>query len=163
MPIYKQAKEQVPPIPEGNWISVDPGDVHVGVTFWEGKTPVWAKEFNQNEFVDWLVPKLARGEIEVIVYEIFMLYHNKATQQTGSKFHTPELIGVMRHLARRRGIPFVGFQASSHKSLYKSPEYRPPRKALRDWVSYGYGGHCKDSECVGLWFVRVNELKGYGF
>lgn len=163
MAVYRQPKEVVPPIPAGCWVSVDPGDVHVGVTFWRGNKPEWAKEFDQPSFVDWLIPRLATGEIELVVYEIFMLYHDKATQQTGSKFYTPELIGVMRHLCRRREIPFVGFQASTHKSLYKNMDYRPPRMPLRDWVSYGFGGHAKDSECVGRWFVRVNEMKGQGF
>lgn len=163
MAVYRQPKETIPPIPEGEWISVDPGDIHVGVTYWRGREPLWAKEFDQISFVDWLIPKLSSGTVVMIAYEVFMLYHSKATQQTGSKFHTPELIGVMRHLCRRKGIPFVGFQASVHKSLYKNLDYRPPRMPLNAWVSYGHGGHCKDSECVGRWFVRVNDMKGLGF
>ena len=137
--------------------------MHVGVTFWRGNKPEWAREFDQPSFVDWLIPKLNSGEVELVAYEVFMLYHDKATQQTGSKFYTSELIGVMRHLCRRKGIPFVGFQASAHKSLYKNLDYRPPRKPLRAWVSYGHGGHCKDAENLGLWFIRVNEMKGKGF
>lgn len=163
MPVYREPKQEVPGIPEGNWISVDPGDVHVGVCYWEGNRPLWAKEFRPDEFVDWLIPRLSSGQIVLVAYEIFMLYHSKATQQTGSKFHTAELIGVMRHLTRRKGIPFVGFQASVHKSLYKNLDFRPPRMPLNAWVSYGFGGHCKDAECVGRWFVRINEMKGYGF
>lgn len=159
---YKRPKQELPPIPEGSWISVDPGDVHVGVCYWEGRTPKWAKEFSQDEFVDWLIPRLRSGEITLVAHEIFMLYHSKATQQTGSKFYTSELIGVMRHLCRRAEIPFVGYQASAHKQLYKNPNYRPPKKALRDWVSYGHGGHCKDAECVGLWFLRNHELREQG-
>jgi hypothetical protein len=135
----------------------------VGVAYWRGNKPEWAKEFDPNSFVDWLVPRLASGEVELVVYEIFMLYHDKATQQTGSKFLTSELIGVMRHLCRRKGVPFVGFQASVHKSLYKNQDYRPPRMPLRAWVSYGNGSHSKDAECAGRWFVRVNEMRGKGF
>jgi len=163
MVVYKKPKIETPPIPEGHWVSVDPGDRHVGVTYWLGREPQWAREFTPEEWVDWLIPRMSSGEVELIVYEIFMLYHNKATQQTGSTFGTAELIGVMRHLCRRAGIPFYGVQASVHKSLYKNLDYMPPNKALRDWVSFGHGGHCKDSECLGLHFVRRNDLKGYGY
>lgn len=163
MVAYKTPKVVTPEIPTGGWVSVDPGDVHVGVCYWIGRVPQWAKEFDQPTFIDWLIPRIASGEIELVVYEVFMLYHSKATQQTGSKFFTSELIGVMRHLCRRAKVPFHGYQASVHKSLYKSLEFRPPKMPLNAWVSYGNGSHCKDAECVGRWHVRVNDLKGQGF
>lgn len=140
-----------------------PGDVHVGVCYWVGKEAQWAREFRPEEFVDWLIGKMSAGEIKAVIYEVFLLYNNKAIQQTGSTFGTVELIGVMRHLCRRAEVPFHGYQASVHKSLYKNLDYRPPKKGLRDWVSYGHGAHTKDAECVGLWFIRSNEMKGYGF
>lgn len=160
---YQAPKIERPPVPAGQWISVDPGDVHVGVCFWIGREPQWAKEFDQETFVDWLVPRLVKGELELVVHEIFMLYQSKAVQQTGSKFLTSELIGVMRHLCRRAKVPFHGYQASTHKMLYKNPDYRPPKMKLQDWVSYGNGSHCKDAECVGRWHIRANDLKDYGF
>lgn len=141
---------------------VMPGDVHTGVCYWIGRTPQWAREYGQAEFIDWLIPRMASGEITMVVYEIFMLYHSKAVQQTGSKFYTPELIGVMRHLCRRAKIPFVGYQASTHKSLYKNLDYRPPKKPLNSWVSYGHGGHCKDAEILGSWYLRRHEIREQG-
>ena len=160
---YRAPKVVTPPVPDGAWISVDPGDVHVGVCYWFGREPQWAKEFDQETFVDWLIPRIASGEIVLVTYEVFMLYHSKAVQQTGSKFFTSELIGVMRHLCRRANVPFHGYQASVHKSLYKNLDYRPPKMPLKAWVSFGNGGHCKDAECVGRWHIRVNDMKGFGF
>lgn len=163
MVAYRPPKKETPPVPTGAWVSIDPGDVHVGVCFWLGREPQWAREFDQETFVDWLIPRVASGEIELVVYEVFMLYHSKATQQTGSKFFTSELIGVMRHLCRRAKVPFHGYQASVHKALYKLADYRPPKMPLKAWVSYGNGSHCKDAECVGRWHLWVNDMKGYGF
>lgn len=163
MVVYKKPKVPTPPIPTGDWVSVDPGDVHVGVCYWNGREPQWAKEFRPDEFVDWLILKMSNKELELVVYEIFLLYNHKAVQQTGSTFGTAELIGVMRHLCRRAEVPFHGYQASVHKTLYKNLDYRPPRKPLRAWVSYGEGPHTKDAECVGLWFLRCHELMAKGF
>lgn len=163
MVVYRTPKKVAPPVPEGPWLSVDPGDVHVGVCYWIGREPQWAEEFDQDTFVDWLVPRVARKEIELVIYEVFMLYHDKAVQQTGSKFLTPELIGVMRHLCRRAGVPFHGYQASTHKQIYKNPIFRPPQKPLKAWVSYGHGSHCKDAECAGVWYLREHELRDKGF
>lgn len=145
-------------VPEGYWVSVDPGDVHVGVCYWFGSEPKWAREFRPDEFVDWLVEQIYEDKVELVVYEIFMLYGHKAFQQTGSTFGTAELIGVMRHLCRRAGVPFVGYQASAHKGLYKWEKFKPPQKPLRDWVSYGHGSHTKDAECCGFFHLVKNGV-----
>lgn len=147
------------------WVSVDPGDVHVGVTRWKGVEAVWCREMRPDEFVDWLIGACGASELELIVFEVFMLYPGAelGRNQMGSTFGTCELIGVMKHLARRSGIPIVGYQASTHKALYKMKEYRPPQKPLRAWRSYGAGSHCKDSECLGLYHLRRIALKGKGY
>ncbi len=150
-------------VPDGRWLTVDPGEVHVGTVLWQGHEPVRAQEMHPDQFVDYLVTVCASGELELIVYEIFMLYGHKKDMQLGSTFGTAELIGVIKHVARRAGVATVGYQASAHKQLYKLKEYRPPVKPLRDWKSYGHGSHTKDAECLGLYHIRTKALKGRGY
>jgi len=150
-------------LPEGFWLSIDPGEVHVGVTFWQVVEPVRCQEFTPETFGDWLETHIS--ELELIAYEIFMLYPGAEVgrNQMGSTFGTCEVIGVIKHLARRHDVPLFGFQASAHKALYKQAEYKPPVKPLRAWKSYGLGSHCKDSECVGEYHLRRIRLKGKGY
>lgn len=151
-------------IPSGLWISVDPGEVHVGVTYWKDTEPVWAKEFAPDEFVDWLIAAIAEGRVEMIVYEIFLLYPGAEINrnQMGSTFATCELIGVMRHLCRRAGLPFVGYQASHHKAQYKNSQFKPPLKPHRAWKSYGHGSHTKDAENLGIYHLNHTHNKIFG-
>lgn len=150
-------------VPGGRWLTVDPGEVHVGTVLWDGTEPVRAQEMHPDQFVDWFVSACGRRELELVVYEIFMLYGHKKDVQLGSTFGTAELIGVIKHVARRAGIPAVGYQASAHKQLYRLKEFKPPVKPLRAWRSYGHGSHTKDAECLGLYHIRTKQLKGRGY
>lgn len=151
-------------MPSGFWVSVDPGDRHVGVTAWRGTEPQWSKEFTPDGWVDWLVAAVAAKDLELIVYEVFLLYPGAEVNrnQMGSTFGTCELIGVMRHLCRRAGLPFVGYQASHHKAQYKNSQFKPPLKPHRSWKSYGHGSHCKDSENIGLYHLNQTHNKTFG-
>jgi len=151
--------------PAGDWLSVDPGAVHVGLTWWRGAEPTRSQEMAPAQFVDYLVEAMTLRQIDFVVYEVFMLYPGAEVNrnQMGSTFEVCELIGVMRHLCRRAGVPFIGYQASHHKALYRLAEFKPPVKPLRSWKSYGHGSHCKDSECLGLYHLRRLALKGRGY
>lgn len=89
-------------------IAVDPGDVHVGVAFFESATPsddqswkcVDTQEMTPEEFEDALAETFLDGDIDVLVVEKFRLYGDKAQQQTGSEFRTSQLIGVTKYLHR---------------------------------------------------------------
>lgn len=99
-------------------IAVDPGDVHVGVAFFEtwgdptkdeGWECVDTQEMTPEEFEDALLETLLDGDVDILVYEKFFLYEDKAMAQVGSEFRTSQLIGVIRYLWRQQEI-----HASAH-------------------------------------------------
>jgi hypothetical protein len=153
-------------LPE-NWISVDPGDKNVGVTRWLHDRPIRAIHTNPDQFVDHLWKLLFeagdRPRLDLVVYERFQLDGKRMGPQIGSSFATPGLIYTMYHLTRRAGVDFVGYLPGHHKQLYRLPDYKPPIKSHRAWVSYGHGPHAKDSECLGLYHIRRLTLKGMGY
>lgn len=94
-------------------IAVDPGDVHVGVAFFETDEPDpwtgeggadWAcvdtQEWEPMEFADALGETMFEGSLNTLVYERFRLYADKAPEQTGSEFETSQLIGILKYLVR---------------------------------------------------------------
>lgn len=118
---------------------------------------------NPDDCVDLLVTEVSRNGLQLLVYEAFNLRAEKAMQQTGSELLTPQMIGAMRHICRRAGIPTKSFRPSDHKGLYKNAQFRPPNRASNEWASYGNGGHAKDSENLGEYFVRTVMLKGRSY
>lgn len=94
-------------------IAVDPGDVHVGVAFFEAigdpaTDDNWkcvdTQEMEPDTFEDALLETFLDGDIDILVYERFLLYEDKASQQTGSEFRTSQMIGVIRYLWRQQEI-----------------------------------------------------------
>ena len=93
-------------------IAVDPGDVHVGVAFFESATPsvdeswkcVDTQEMTPEDFEDALLETFLDGDIDVLVYEKFFLYESKSGEQVGSEFRTSQLIGVIKYLHRMQQI-----------------------------------------------------------
>lgn len=94
-------------------IAVDPGDVHVGVAFFETWLPpeddegwecVDTQELTPEEFQDALLETMLDGDIDILVYEKFRLYEDKKDVQVGSEFLTSQLIGVIKYLWRAQEI-----------------------------------------------------------
>lgn len=99
-------------------IAVDPGDVHVGVAFFEtwldpdldeGWDCVDTQEMSPEEFEDALLETLIDGDIDIFVGEKFNLYEDKAMAQVGSEMRTSQMIGVIKYLLRQQEI-----HASAH-------------------------------------------------
>jgi hypothetical protein len=91
-------------------IAVDPGDVHVGVAYFDrdpGSKYGWrcthTAEYLPDEFSDGLAEEFVDQdpEWEFLVYEKFRLYEDKAAEQKGSEFPTAKLIGVIEWLGRK--------------------------------------------------------------
>jgi len=91
-------------------ISVDPGDVHVGVAFFDedpnsphGWVCTGTQEMTPDEFADSLADTFLDQDEgwRFLIYEKFRLYADKAKQQTGSEFPTAKLIGVIEWLGRK--------------------------------------------------------------
>lgn len=145
------------------WVSVDPGDRHVGVALWHGPVCFKAYETEPDAFVDELVTMIHRDGLALVAYERFLLRGELMAQQQGSEFFTSQLIGATRHLCRRAKIDCVGYRPRDHKDLFKKPEFKPPLRPHREWASWGHGGHTKDAENVGEYHIHrlLNKGKGY--
>jgi len=157
----EKRKENLANLPE-YWWSVDPGDKNVGISWWYGPWCIRSFHTDPDTCVDLLVTEV-QGGLEFLVFEQFTLRGYQMGMQQGSEFLTSQLIGAMRHICRRAGVPTKSYQAGNHKAVYKKIDFRPPHREDRDWVSYGSGGHAKDSEVLGEYFVRTVMLKGMGF
>lgn len=85
-------------------IAIDPGDVYVGVAFFN-EDPDWhcidAQEFSPNEFSDGFAESVIDNEFDIVVIERFRLYGDKAQEQTGSEFETAQLIGILKWIVRK--------------------------------------------------------------
>lgn len=144
------------------WWSIDPGDSNVGLTRWEADRPIKSEHTNPDDCVDMLVAAAGSRRLGLVVYERFQLYGDKVGPQLGSEFLTAQMIGAIRHICRRAGVPTANYLAGHHKKLYQMKEFKPPVKSLHSWMSYGSGPHAKDSECLGYYHIRAVKPKSWG-
>jgi hypothetical protein len=146
------------------WVSIDPGDKNVGLSAWVGPVCVASVHTDPDTCVDWVVREAANRRLKLLVYEAFNLRGELMAQQQGSEFLTSQMIGALRHVCRRAGVPTKSFRPADHKGLMnRNIEFKPPRRPHNEWVSHGHGGHAKDSENLGEYFVRTILLKGRGY
>lgn len=145
------------------WLSIDPGGHNVGLSQWHGPVCIESDHSDPDKTIDFVVAKAASGELGLVVYEKFILRPDTATGQLWSEFETSQMIGALRHICRRAGIPCEGFRASDHKAIAKKPEFKPPHRPHREWRSWRRGGHSKDSEVLGEYYVRRVMFKGRGY
>ncbi len=143
------------------WWSIDPGDVNVGLTVWSGNSGVSAEHTNPDDLIDRMVKEVQHG-LTLVVYETFQLFGWKMAEQQGSNFATPELIGAMKHVCRRARVPMRRYRPVDHKARYKMDRNKPPKRGVRDWMSYGHGGHAKDSENLGEYHIDQVAKGKYG-
>jgi hypothetical protein len=85
-------------------VAVDPGGVHVGVATFEFDDGAWecvdAEEMTPDGFSDWLANALLQGQVDILVFERFILEPGRAMSQVGSEMETSQLIGVIKWLWR---------------------------------------------------------------
>lgn len=140
------------------WVSIDPGDRHVGFATWVKDDCLNAIELTPDECIKTLEILLKRGILETVVYEKFALYGWNEKSMAGNEFLTCQLIGIIKYLANRHEVHCVGQFASEHKRIYKMGWYRSltaKEKCRLPW--WGNGGHAMDAWCVGEWFRRKRE------
>jgi hypothetical protein len=141
------------------WVSIDPGDRHVGFATWQGDTCLHAIELTPDECIKALENFLDAGILEAIVYEKFALYGWNEKSMAGNEFLTSQLIGIIKYLANRHDVQCVGQFASEHKRIYRMGWYKElTAKEQRQMPWWGNGGHAKDAWCVGAWFVRQRKV-----
>lgn len=138
-----------------DWVSIDPGDKHVGFAFWHQDVCLSAFEITPTECVNKLETLIRDLKIDAIVYEKFALYAWNERSMSGNEFLTSQLIGVIKYLAHRGNVPVHGQFASQHKRMYKMGWFRNmplAEKRLLPW--WGNGDHAKDAWIIGMWFKR---------
>ena len=139
------------------WVSVDPGDVHVGYATWDHERCTGAVELTPADCVDLVWDLAATGTLGLLVVERFTLYPWMAAEQSHSPMLTPQLIGALTHVARRFKVPCEFPQASKLKEVYNTPL----SKRLHAWR--GHGKHAKDAEAHGLRLVWQLEAQRAGY
>lgn len=97
-----------------NFVSIDPGDIHVGWVRWENCVPAHLEELTPDECIKQL--EFLEGQ-EAIVLEDWRLYADKANTMIGSDMPTCQLIGVIKYLAKQRGIPILMQGAGLRKPI----------------------------------------------
>ena len=148
------AQPELPPL----WLSIDPGDSHVGLAVWKGPECLSAVEFAPNPAIrelEALGLGTPRTDVQLVVVERFQLYGWAAQQQAGSDMKTAQLIGIIRYLASRSQVPSLTPLASETKAMYKVPALMAMKP--RWWRSWGHGGHAKDAEAVGYAHIHKHH------
>lgn len=122
-------------------ISIDPGDVHVGVSLWKyNKELIDSYEITPEE----VVPMIRRIDPLVIVVEAFHLYPGKAAAQTHSTMKTPRLIGQIVALKEFLDFKMIEQPAHVRKVAERSPwgkdiikNFKPKSKHALDSLFHG--------------------------
>jgi hypothetical protein len=147
----------VTPLPDF-WLTIDPGDKHVGYASWDHEECTSAVEMTPDECIDTVWDLAGFGVIKLLVVERFTLYPWLAAQMSHSELWTPQMIGALHHLARHFGIPMIKPQASKLRDVYGNPEL-----VSRLTRSIGFGKHARDAEAHGLRLVVQAELQRAGY
>lgn len=142
-------------------LAVDPGDVHVGVAWFDQQDGAWAcvytEEQTPEEFQAYLGPALDSGIFRYFVLESFNLYGDKALEQTGSSMQTSQMIGMAKYacwLAQQKGVVV--------DRVDQAPSVKRPVFAILARKGYVFtadrlkvpGQHVKDAEVHGIKFIR---------
>lgn len=91
-------------------LAIDPGDRHVGLAFfqvkrgWESEVYDWTctdtMEVTPRELEDSLLETLTDGELDIVVFERFLLDPTKLESQINSEMETSQLIGIIKYVVR---------------------------------------------------------------
>ena len=140
------------------WVSIDPGDFHVGFATWNKRECASAIEVTPAK-CETLLETLCEGRmIEVIVYEKFFLYGWNEKSLAGNEFLTCQLIGVNKYLGKRYGVHTVGQMAAIGKATYRKSWFKAlTRREQMQLPYWGQGGHAKDAWAHGIAFIAERD------
>ena len=140
------------------WVSIDPGDRHVGFATWQEDNCLHAIELDPNQCISALENLASAGVLEAVVYEKFALYAWNEKSMAGNEFKTSQLIGIIKYICHKYDVPCHGQFASEHKRIYRMGWFKnltPSETRAMPW--WGNGGHAKDAWAAGVWFVRQRK------
>lgn len=137
------------------WISVDPGQVHVGVAAWEGKTLKRAFEMSPDQFKD----HIKWPEYSLLVIESFSLHSPKFGRKVAQEaVDTIELIGFAKALFWLENQPVVTQQPAVRTIAMKGPFYRD-LKMDEKWGPVLRNDHIASAVCHGLYYKYFGKGK----
>jgi hypothetical protein len=122
--------------PPVRYLAIDPGSKHVGwAVFREGEV-IHSGTDTPDQFIGWFEPVIGYAPFGVVVVESFQL---KSDSTDSAARFTVELIGVIRYLCKRYGVPLVE----------QSPSIKRPtfgRMQLQGIECQGKTRHARDAE-----------------
>lgn len=140
------------------WVSIDPGDMYVGLATWQGRDCLKAIETTPRGLVQALEIGCHTGIIETVVCEKWELYPWLQKSMGGNEFLTCQLIGVIKYLTDKFNVPYIGQLASQGKGTYRTTWYKglslTDRKAMPWWGQLKNGDHAKDAWAHGRYFIK---------
>lgn len=158
-------------------IYIDPGDRYIGVAVftrdqvadtWDC-TDAWtvdthAEGESAEQFIDFLWAGAMRGEWDIIGYEVWRLYEDKAQEQKGSEFLATQLIGQIKFVARK--CMYMNRWPRQPLELVRFlPDHKKPTAGIMktrgiDFESRRrgtYGNHAWDAELQGFFDIVKNR------
>lgn len=154
-------------------VSIDPGDVHVGVAAWHRTLEAWectlAVEMTPETAVEYLSRELLQGRVDLVVVEDFRLQPDKAMAQVGSDMPTAQLIGVIKYLVGGLANAKSRWPSQPVELILQQPTIKNPTDSIRRAKSHEFrakldgvtGDHATDAELHGLyhlWKTRQEEV-----
>src|SRR5690606_37639896 len=93
--------------------TIDPGRI-TGAAIWEYTDTGIYKLVQVDEYPERndLYNVIENTKFDIIIYEAFRLYANKAKAQIGSDFEAAQIIGVIKYLAEKQKTPAIEQMAS---------------------------------------------------
>lgn len=110
------------PLADKNVIAYDPGD-HIGIFgVWEGE-PIPGATWDWEDMIQWaaVATKGMMNPFDAIICEEWRLYPHKAQTMIHNDMIGPQVIGMIRVLAYRLGIPII-FQSARDAKHFATDE-----------------------------------------
>lgn len=127
--------------------TIDPGNTTGGAIWVFNDTGLYELQtVDEYKTRESLYQVLEDNKFDVIIYEAFRLYANKATAQIGSDFEAAQIIGVIKYLAEKQKTPAIEQMASTKAfwsndrlkkmGLYVTSDHR--RDSIRHFLNWYY-------------------------
>lgn len=142
-------------------LSVDPGEVHCGMAYFEDSADAWhvvsSWEATPEECFEQVVGFM-RDDLEVLVVEGFWLYPWKSEEQAFGQVKTVEIIGVLRYLHGKAVENGRDIEWVEQKATIKKPTAAICNaKGIKTYPRSN--GHMKDAQLHG-WYHILRKLEG---
>lgn len=155
----------------------DPGDRYTGVAIFtrDPDDDTWdctdaftwdahEEDHQIEKLMRWLWSTMSRGEWDIVGYEVWRLYEDKAQEQKGSEFLATQLIGVIKFMSH-----YLQFQNRWPRQQLEVvrflPDHKKPTAGKLKRMGWQYesdrrkakGDHAKDAELQGAYDILHNR------